>query len=166
MKEELELQLVKKYPKIFRNYKGDPTKTCMAWGMTCGNGWYDILDDVCKKLSKYDGVYAEQVKEKFGMLRFYMNIEEGVYEKDPKIWTKLHKITGAAEMKSASVCEDCGGPSNGVKSFNGWLHGICETCFERMKKERVKFICSSCGKECTEYQGDEELKLCWECKED
>ena len=32
MKEELQLELVKKYPKILKNFRGDPMQTCMAWG--------------------------------------------------------------------------------------------------------------------------------------
>jgi len=98
MKEELELQLVKKYPYIFKNYKGDKTKTCMAWGMTCGDGWYDILDRACEKLSKIEGVYAEQVKEKFGMLRFYIHMDKKAYENDKELWKKAHAITEEAEM--------------------------------------------------------------------
>lgn len=163
MREELELQLVKKYPKIFRNYKGDPTKTCMAWGMTCGNGWYDILDRCCEELSQFEGVYAEQVKEKFGGLRFYLNIEAGLYDNNPDLWKKLHEITGKAEAASFETCEDCGKPNDKRRSFHGWIHGICQECFDKMKAERVKFVCS-CGRECTEFDGDQTLKLCWACK--
>jgi hypothetical protein len=163
MKEELELQLVKKYPKIFRNYKGDPTKTCMAWGMPCGNGWYDILDRTCEKLSKTEGVYAEQIKEKFGTLRFYIAVEEKAYKNDKDLWKKANRIVEKAEIESETTCEDCGGMSEGVKSFSGWLYGICGKCFEEMKKKRIKFVCS-CGKECTEYDYDKEAQLCWECK--
>jgi hypothetical protein len=80
MKEELELELVKKYPKIFQHYKGDPRQTCMAWGMTCGDGWYKLIDMLCFKLSHLSDTHgiqtvADQVKEKFGGLRFYYHLE-------------------------------------------------------------------------------------------
>lgn len=51
MERELEKQLVKKYPKLFTEYGGSPQKTCMSWGCECGDGWYNILDELCMKLS-------------------------------------------------------------------------------------------------------------------
>ena len=79
MKDELEQKLVKKYPKIFRDYHGDMTQTCMTWGFECGDGWYDIIDNLCANIEKVCEQYkkksieviAVQVKEKFGGLRFY-----------------------------------------------------------------------------------------------
>ena len=47
MNEELDKKLCEKYPKIFRNRHGDPTKTAMCFGPECGDGWYNILDILC-----------------------------------------------------------------------------------------------------------------------
>lgn len=47
MKKELELELVKKYPKLFKGYGGDPRKTCLSWGCECGDGWYNLIDHAC-----------------------------------------------------------------------------------------------------------------------
>ena len=76
MNKELELKLVEKYPRILFDYGGDMQKTCMHWGMECGDGWYDLLNELLEKLdyiSKHSGVQvvADQIKEKFGTLRFY-----------------------------------------------------------------------------------------------
>lgn len=78
MKKELELQLVKKYPIIFKDYGGDMRVTCLAWGMECGNGWYNLIDELCENVMTLIGdkditITAIQVKEKFGGLRFYYN---------------------------------------------------------------------------------------------
>ena len=80
MNEELELKLVKKYPVIFQDYKGDYRKTCMAWGFSCGDGWYKIIDNLCQDIETKIGkkniqFIAVQVKEKFGALRFYYHID-------------------------------------------------------------------------------------------
>lgn len=80
MKKSLEEKLVKKYPNIFRDYGGDMRQTCMAWGFSHGDGWYDLLEDTCseiERLSKGKGIQivALQVKEKFGGLRFYYSME-------------------------------------------------------------------------------------------
>lgn len=44
MTDELEITLATKYPNLLKNYKGDPKRTCMAWGIECCDGWYKILD--------------------------------------------------------------------------------------------------------------------------
>ena len=80
MKKELEIQLVKKYPIIFKQYGGDIRETCMGWGVECGEGWYNILNKLCEEITKIQTKYkfnviADQIKEKFGGLRFYFHIE-------------------------------------------------------------------------------------------
>jgi hypothetical protein len=47
MRAELDKQLCEKYPKIFGNRNGSIKETCMAWGFECGDGWYDILNNMC-----------------------------------------------------------------------------------------------------------------------
>lgn len=76
MQKELEKNLVESYPVIFQDYGGDARKTCMAWGIACGDGWYLLINDMCQKIMDTIGehdiqVIATQVKEKFGGLRFY-----------------------------------------------------------------------------------------------
>jgi len=80
MKKELELKLVEKYPIIFSQYGGDMRQTCMHWGMTCGDGWYNLINDLCKNITTVIGnknikIIAAQVKEKFGGLRFYYDVK-------------------------------------------------------------------------------------------
>jgi hypothetical protein len=82
MKTELENKIFEKYDKIFRNRTKPMSQTCMCWGLACGDGWYHILDYLCKNLQevekKYDvQVIADQIKQKFGGLRFYYHVEHG-----------------------------------------------------------------------------------------
>jgi hypothetical protein len=51
MNQEFEIELVKKYPEILRDYRGDKMQTCMAWGMECNDGWYKILDHLLAYLT-------------------------------------------------------------------------------------------------------------------
>ena len=83
MDERLEKKLVENYPIIFKDYRGDMKKTCMAWGMACGDGWFKLIDEMCQDIISLIGdkdiqVIAHQVKEKFGSLRFYYGIEYDV----------------------------------------------------------------------------------------
>jgi hypothetical protein len=96
MKKELEQNLVIRYPLIFRDYLGDMRKTCMAWGFECGDGWYNLLIELCEKIECLtEGtslqVVAVQVKEKFGGLRFYYLLEDSshVSNVDRKVRSKI-----------------------------------------------------------------------------
>ena len=131
MKQELELKLVEKYPKILRDYKGDPMRTCMAWGVeTDGDGWFDLLNkcmeklqyfcDICSKDGREVQVVANQIKEKFSSLAFYVTIE-GATEIESAI---LFDIIDQAEHRSGHICEVTG--EHGVTcSKGGWYKTLC-----------------------------------------
>ena len=81
MRQELQDRLFKKYPKIFRQKDLSPQETCMCWGIACGDGWYDLIDTLCHCIQGWSDhiaiqVEAEQVKSKFGGLRFYTNASD------------------------------------------------------------------------------------------
>jgi hypothetical protein len=67
MNPDLESKLLDKYPKLFASKQ--------FWGFECGDGWYDILDNLCGAIASYgnaEDVMVDQIKEKFGQLRFYV----------------------------------------------------------------------------------------------
>lgn len=101
MNNKLQEQLYKKYPLIFKQKDLPMSETCMCWGISTGDGWYHIIDELCKKLNstmnQYDIIVsAAQVKEKYGTLRFYYDIELGTTWKfNPSIWFKIvDKVCG------------------------------------------------------------------------
>jgi hypothetical protein len=125
MREELELKLVDKFPNFFRDYKGGPAKTCMAWGITCGDGWYDILYDVIKIITILDpDVYAAQIKEKFGSLRIYLHHSD--VEKSTE---QAEQIIRLGEKLSKFTCEECGADGK-LQKFGGLWKTVCEKCSE------------------------------------
>jgi hypothetical protein len=126
MKQELELQLVKKYPSLFRDYGGDMMKTCMAWGCECGDGWFKILDNLCENLSKYPDVVLAQVKEKFGTLRVYIDCSDENYN-------EVQKLIDTAETLSGETCEICGSPAK-LDSDSYWWTTICDECKSKKRK--------------------------------
>jgi hypothetical protein len=67
--------LYSKYPKLFKRKDCNMMESCMCWGLEIGDGWFKIIDNLCEKLDKHDGVVVEQVKSKFGLLRFYIDFE-------------------------------------------------------------------------------------------
>ena len=150
MKLELQNDLVKAYPKIFKNIGGDETKTCMAHGIQCNDGWYDLLDSLCYRISihctaqntryivetdkyefvvegdpEYMQVVAAQIKEKMGELRFYTDGGDATTE----------GMIQMAEQMSTRICELCGSPAKTSRD-SGWLHTTCDACNKRIRLER------------------------------
>lgn len=125
MKQELDDELCAKYPKIFRDRHANMTETCMCWGIETGDGWYGIIDQLCAAIQQHldwqnrDGekvaqVVAEQVKEKFGTLRFYYRGGDDV----------IDGMVRMAEAMSAITCDTCGAP--GKLSGSGWISTRCD----------------------------------------
>jgi len=124
MKAELEHQLQAKYPELFHDLYGDPQQTCMAWGLECDDGWYTLLDVLCRQIQHHQQwnmqkdlhpVVLEQVKEKYGTLSFY-------YRGGDDVVAGLVQMT---EAMSAKTCERCG--QSGRVRGGSWLKTLCET---------------------------------------
>ena len=126
MNNELQQKLYDKYPKIFRQKDLPMTETCMCWGISVGDGWYNIIDVLCARIQSHCDwlqkkgddfqVEAVQVKEKFGELRFYTNYEDEY----------ISGLISMADGMSARTCEDCGKP--GKMRGGGWIRCLCDEC--------------------------------------
>lgn len=121
MKKELQDELYKKYPKLYRQHKLSMQETCMCWGICTGDGWYDLIDNLSAKLEAYGGkVEAVQVKEKFGGLRFYLGAIDSEYADE------IYEHVRKAEELSYKTCEQCGKP--GGPKGGGWVRTLCDDC--------------------------------------
>jgi len=129
MRRELDEKLCAKYPTLFRDMHGDMRTTAMCWGFECDDGWYNLLDECCDKLSRLQPPHvAVQVKEKYGTLRFYL---QG-YSDEADI------ILREAEDKSAVTCEVCGNP--GKLYGRGWLKTLCAPCALKLDYQEFEAI--------------------------
>lgn len=115
MDEKLEHKLIIKYPKLFKGIAKPLTQNLMGFGIECGDGWFDILDELFLELSKYEGIELMQVKEKFGGLRVYINGGSD----------EVYNLIDKAEEKSFKICEMCGKPGKN-QEINYWIYTVCE----------------------------------------
>ena len=81
MKTELQEKLFDAYPDIFARRHMPNTYSSMCYGIQCPDRWYDIIDTLCSIIQSYaiqNGliVEANQVKTKFGGLRFYVTYSD------------------------------------------------------------------------------------------
>ena len=91
MKKELESKFIVEFPSFFRDIYGDPKKTCMAFGIDFGDGWYDVFYELCSKLKEEDNnnFYFTQLKEKWGLMTVYC---AGATEKQYKLIDKYEHL--------------------------------------------------------------------------
>jgi hypothetical protein len=125
MRKELDEELCKKYPEIFKDRYADMRTTAMCWGFECGDGWYHIIDAACAQIEnraynnrlnnlKFPPVIATQVKEKYGTLRLYYTGGDEYVD----------GVVSMAEAISARTCEVCGAP--GELCEGSWLRTLCD----------------------------------------
>ena len=124
MKQELDTLLCERYPKLMVNRNLPMQETCMCWGFDCGDGWFNILDQLMgniqhhidwknKKEEVVAQVTLDQVKEKFGTLRFYYSGGDDY----------IDGLVTMAESMSGVTCEECGLP--GTQTQGGWIKTAC-----------------------------------------
>jgi hypothetical protein len=187
MKQELDKLLCERYPKMMVNRNKPMMETCMCWGFECGNGWFNILDQLMGniqhhidwKVKQRDGaikynemaaqakvgnfelfkedmkaliddeykekrlgeivagdfrevpnlipqVTLDQVKEKYGTLRFYYSGGDDV----------IDGMVRMAESMTEVTCEECG--NVGERRGGGWIHTFCTPCEEARELARQK----------------------------
>ena len=185
MQESLDKQLCEMYPKMLVNRHASMQETAMCWGFSCGDGWYNILNQLMSNIQHhidwsvkqrdwavkyneiasqakagnfdlFDEEYAElsasyreerlaeiiaadfrtvpevipqvtldQVKEKFGTLRFYYTGGDDY----------ISGLVSMAESMSGVTCEECGSP--GKTHGGGWVRTLCDV-HEAERQETLK----------------------------
>jgi hypothetical protein len=98
--------------------------------ISCNDGWKELITNLVRDI---DDVGVEwglnQIKEKFGQLRFYYDVVEGASR------GQLDKINGLveeAEVKSSKICEVCGGV--GTLRNKAWIQTLCDECCNKEDK--------------------------------
>jgi len=95
MKPELQKEMYKKYPKIFRQKDLSMKETCMCWGIDTGDGWYQILDNLCACIQGHVDSKLESLTRRKKYLTLWMCIKDLVscftslyWIRRPYIWKR------------------------------------------------------------------------------
>lgn len=112
------------YPKMFIKKYG---------GLAVGSGWWTLINELCNTIQKHidsnpncPQVVIEQIKEKFGGLRFYYQGGDDF----------IHGAVWFAETMSTNMCEECGAP--GHRTNGGYIQTLCKK--HREEKELAKLL--------------------------
>ena len=112
----------------------------------CGDGWTDLLFKLGAFVTnRTKNCMAVQIKEKFGLLRIYIDFDvNGLGEclVEPDIQDEIYNYIHELEIQSRDICEDCGtilNESNRVAKRNAyWLANICQNCSQIIKQQSRK----------------------------
>lgn len=125
-------------------------------GIAVGEGWWPIVEKLCGQIDAYTNwrnntresllkanpynhtipeavpqVTVEQIKEKFGGLRFYYTGGDDF----------IHGLVTMAEIWAGASCEDCGAP--GKQGGNGWISTLCPTHRAERDAKRAEYMKSN-----------------------
>lgn len=120
------------FPEVFGKPPWRIEETNLAWGLSCGKGWYPLIESLSADLTtivQQDDLsrfQARQVKQKLGKLRFY---SKGGNDRTAD---RIRQ----AEFEAASKCEHCGMHTAELKSLGGWLTTTCDDCAAILLKSR------------------------------
>ena len=92
----------------------------------CDIGWFDIIDKCLSDILKicYEAgasVQIVQIKEKFGGLRIYYDLEDA--ENNLDVYKQINDAIDIAEDESYTICEYCG--EEGKLQRKGWWKTLC-----------------------------------------
>ena len=153
MKEDLRT-LVVEYPEFFQleelaKLEG-PKMPFFLFGFECGDGWYVILKRLFSWIkwnvehNNYPMILVNQVKEKFGGLRFYYDMlpfEDHKWDEKYDDWdaerkedwltrhaSEISGVISFVESFSYHICERCGSTNDVTTDGKSWIVTRCKIC--------------------------------------
>jgi hypothetical protein len=128
--EEFSKRMEERFPKMFAEPYG---------GFAVGAGWWSIIESLCANIQSYtdwwnknretrpvvEQVTVNQIKEKFGGLRFYYSGGDDT----------IAGMVRMAEAWADHSCEECGAP--GKSRDGGWIKTLCDH-HEAERQQRKK----------------------------
>lgn len=114
--EQYAKKMEERFPKMYSSRYG---------GFAVGKGWYPLIEQLSHTIQSHidhaqkqgkecPQVIVQQVKEKFGTLRFY-------YQGGDEF---IHGAVWLAESMTSMLCEQCGGL--GERRSGGWVRTLCD----------------------------------------
>jgi Zn finger protein HypA/HybF involved in hydrogenase expression len=114
-------------------------------------GWSDLIYNLCKDVKKiiddnhinHDALKILQIKEKFGGLRFYIEINPEINaswttEMNEYVTSQIYNLIHRIENESYGICEKCGNKENATTNKDNWIRTLCPQCREKLNLDSEK----------------------------
>ena len=155
MKKELEEKIENEFPFMRRDCI-EGSNLYKEFGLAISDGWFSIIWGMCEEIKE---TYAQerkevdfvpvQIKEKFGALRVYYDVngeKKAIHAFDflgtgfiriksgnSEFYGKISDIVSKWENRSAATCEECGKEGVLRKDLR-WLKTLCDDCYSKRFK--------------------------------
>jgi hypothetical protein len=95
--------------------------------MSVPAGWIPIVRDLCENIEETGGdLRVQQIKEKFGSIRFYYTVpteDENTSRED------IGELVKTARFQAKQTCQRCGEPGED-RTVNHWITVLCNDCYK------------------------------------
>lgn len=111
-------------------------------GFNIPQGWIFLVEQLHDRLESRDQFYIlAQAKEKFGSLRYYIEIDNSGFDDFSEeeydevmsarwsLYYELQSIITEYEIRSLTTCQACGSFNAQMRDV-GWVATLCESCFD------------------------------------
>lgn len=156
MRKELEDTLFGEFKDLFI-YKDDINRSLMKFGFDHGDGWYDLVYEICSSIKHEVDIYNERIKtynrlveENSEFLSEWKDFDPTPMEypqivqikekfgqlrvyldhTDRRIFERIHGMIRFAEYMSGHICENCGNRGT-IRRDRMWIQTLCDICNEK-----------------------------------
>ncbi len=152
MKEELELKLQNEFAFMQRKFQTgddiDLKNNYQSFGCECSDGWYELIRELCTSITEQYrqfeipiDIVIEQVKEKYGTLRFYYSFDNELNGAQYDLLKdSIVQIVDSYEFKSETTCQKCG-KYGSLREGNPLVETLCNECYDIQIKKRKERKC-------------------------
>lgn len=165
-------RMMDRCPILFTQRHWPMTQTCMCWGVDCGEGWSGPLMELCTELEMLNltegkrigfEIQAQQIKQKYGTLRFYYTVRQIVpwwrrIISAPFKWLSLGnpEATGIERRVGDMIAHSCYAISSRIQ-YGSWdkqdrmlviIEAIDNYVEKRVREceEACYNVCEDCGR--------------------
>jgi hypothetical protein len=134
--------MLARWPSLYAHLAEEPVRMCKPItreGFAIGKGWRPIVERLSAKLAALAEllppeeralVHVDQVKEKFGRLRVYLDDVET---------DEMRAAIDTAQDESGYTCEDCGQPGT-ARTLLGCASTLCGACWDAVVEKRRREV--------------------------
>lgn len=132
--DEYLIELGNRFPNLYNYRNGNNIPMGFIWG-EIDNGWFGIIEELSEKLEALLNtlpqparacVQVNQVKQKFGGLRYYYSVKQGFEDDFKPIMVEFNNAVTEAENKASETCEICG-KTPAYRFGYAWIRTLCLT---------------------------------------
>jgi hypothetical protein len=168
MRIELDQDLCKRFPELFVLRNSDPSESPMCWGFDCGDGWYNIVNQLCKLIQGHlkhreEGIaWAVEFNKNLAVAQAnnWEGWQEGWSKKPRKVPNSIDPVvvTQVKEKYGTLRFYHNGGDQfiSGVVSMAEAMSAVtCETCGNPGKTHSGPWIRTLCDEHAAKKNGQD-----------